>query len=321
MSISLLPVEVLEPILDLAIRPSTSEGALILLVCTLWHNIGRERLYEHVTTESLLSLFSQLSSQAGYDSYFLLGGSKASWRPLAQAQRALDYQNLRSLHLRFGPLQKLPFSLSSHNPLPPYLPRFPNLKLIHLDLAKGSSYLSCRPKPMARRVAKLIGGFSPETFILARSSSAEISLSAVMPHHLRKTKYLLLASHHISHLPSLTPQSCPQMRKIRVIPYPAVRTRDLKILCLGLRGGGVRVEVRWVRREEENWWDRVSVHPSYHEHTHAGSRLSNGRGTLSFTEKDRRPETELTTFPSSFLFLSVGSTGDARGHGGRSRVG
>lgn len=43
-----------------------------------------------------------------------------------------------------------------------------------------------------------------------------------------------------------------------MIPYPAVRIRDLKILSHGLKGSGVRVEVRWVRREEENWWDRVS---------------------------------------------------------------
>ena len=165
---------------------------------------------------------TQLSSQAGYDSYYLLGGSKAQWRALAPAQRELDYSHLLHLHLAFGPLTKLPFSLSSTVPDPhdpsSHLPRFPNLALIHLDLAKGSSYLDCRPKPLSRRVSKLMGTFSADALVLSRDGSAEISLKSVGIEHLWKTKYLSLASHQVGHLPEITRRRCPDMKRSESSP-------------------------------------------------------------------------------------------------------
>lgn len=123
-------------------------------------------------------------------------------------------------------------------------------------MAQGASYLDSRPKPLSRRVAKLIGTFSPRTLVLARTSSAEISLASILPHHLVKTERLFLASHHVSHLPSITARTAPRLWLVVVEPYPAVRLRDLQLLCTGLEGSGVRIEVRWAARGTETWWDR-----------------------------------------------------------------
>lgn len=48
MSFAQLPYEVLEPILLEAVEPGSHAGAQLLLVCGLWHAIGRRRLYERV---------------------------------------------------------------------------------------------------------------------------------------------------------------------------------------------------------------------------------------------------------------------------------
>jgi hypothetical protein len=96
MSINQLPYEVLEPILLDAIEPGSHAGAQLLLVCGLWHAIGRRRLYERV----------ELKNQEAYDSYFVLGPHvDTAWRPAIHEQRLDDYRQLRVLKLSFAPLK------------------------------------------------------------------------------------------------------------------------------------------------------------------------------------------------------------------------
>jgi hypothetical protein len=224
-----------------------------------------------------------------------------------------DYASLLTLTLNFAPTKKVPpnLSLSSFHPpsasssCPSIFPYeeekedrdrllFPRLSKVILNLPLGSSYMDSRPKPLSRRISKLLNTFSPPHLILSLGSSPEITLASLLPEHLARTEILELASHHVGHLPSITKRSCPEMRLVRVRPHPAVRMRDLKLLCYGLctsrevkkggwrrgnewgfrvvggqrdgrnRGGEeegeggwtVRVEVRWVPLAREGWWDR-----------------------------------------------------------------
>lgn len=127
MSTTALPFEILEPILLDAIEPGTHAGAQLLLVCGLWHAIGRRRLYERVEVRlpllrpcrppppalllpqtDLSSPFalSQLKSQEGYDSYFVLGPHVATaWRSSIHEVRQEDWAQLKELKLSFAPLK------------------------------------------------------------------------------------------------------------------------------------------------------------------------------------------------------------------------
>jgi hypothetical protein len=134
------------------------------------------------------------------------------------------------------------------------MPYFPHLHTIHLSLASGSSYLSQRPKPLSRRVAKFLGDFSPRRLTIAPDSSAEITLAALSSVTLHATEVLELASHHISFLPLTYLRHSPIKHAI-VRPYPAIRTRDAHLLAVNLAVEAV-LHVRWGPRETEPWYDR-----------------------------------------------------------------
>ncbi|CDZ97632.1 hypothetical protein [Phaffia rhodozyma] len=240
-----LPFELLEPIVKQAIVPGRKSGANVLLVCWTFHELGRRKFYQRVV----------LSSQKGYDSYFLLGGHLDGWRKEIKLQRLADYRQLETLTLNFATLKKIPIELSGIDPVSG-LVLFPKLHTLSLHLALGSSYSSAPPKPLSRRITKLLGTFSPRTFLFDPTSSSEVTLAAITAHHLAHTEFLSIASHQIGHLPRFTPLSVPSLEVVQVRAYPAVSVRDLKYLCEGLVGSDTVVEVVWVKRGQEAWWDR-----------------------------------------------------------------
>lgn len=159
---------------------------------------------------------------------------------------------LTTPHSPLGPPRKVPFALSATTPAGE--PYFPRLHTIHLSLASGSSYLASRPKPLSRRVAKLLGTFSPKRLTIAHDSSAEITLAALSSVTLHRTTTVEVASHHVGFLPLSYMRHSPLAHAV-VRPYPAVRTRDVHLLSVNLPPSAA-LHVRWGPRATEPWYDR-----------------------------------------------------------------
>lgn len=157
-----------------------------------------------------------------------------------------------SLWYRFRNGRKVPLQLSATYPSGD--PYFPLLKTIHLNLSAGSSYLSARPKPLSRRVAKFLGSFSPDKLVIAANASADVTLAAISSVTLHATKRLDMASHSVGFLPLTYLKHAP-LQDVVLRPYPAVRTPDVVLLSTHL-ASACTLHVRFGPKAVEPWYDR-----------------------------------------------------------------